>query len=275
MGNDGRVVTTIRVPASSANLGPGFDALGLALTAYLDLTIEGDPPAEESHLAVRTFRRAGGVGPVSVRSQVPGGRGLGFSAAARVAGLLAVSVQRGEPIVRVQGSVLREATALEGHADNAAAAVHGGLVAVAGTTFTRVPLAVDVAVVVWIPDRETSTKSSRGQLATTVSFEDAVFNIGHTALMVGALASGDVGALRVASEDRLHQNTRLARVPDAHHALRTAVQAGAWCAYLSGSGPSVAALCAPGPAAEAVAAKLASTGRTMILGVDHEGARLE
>ena len=64
--------TTIRVPASSANLGPGFDALGLALTAYLDLTIEGDPPADESHLAVRTFRRAGGVGPVSVRAQIPG-----------------------------------------------------------------------------------------------------------------------------------------------------------------------------------------------------------
>jgi homoserine kinase len=265
---------TIRVPASSANLGPGFDALGIALTAYLDLTLEGDPPTDETHLAVRTFRRAGGVGPVAVRCQVPGGRGLGFSAAARVAGLLAASVQRGNPIVRVQASVLREATGLEGHADNAAAAVHGGLVAVAGGTFAKVPLAVELAIVVWIPDRETSTKASRGQLGSTVRFEDAVFNVGHTALMVAALASGDVGALRVASEDRLHQNARLARVPDAHHALRAAVDAGAWCAYLSGSGPSVAALCAPGTSAEAVAGKLAATGRTMILGVDHEGARL-
>jgi homoserine kinase len=266
---------TIRVPATSANLGPGFDALGLALTAYLDLTIEGDPPTEEAHLAVRTFRRAGGVGPVSVRSQVPGGRGLGFSAAARVAGLLAASVQRGKPIVRVQGSVLREATELEGHADNAAAAVHGGLVAVAGGVFTRVPLAVEVAVVVWIPERETSTKASRGQLNTTVPFADAVFNVGRTALMVAALAAGDVAALRIASEDRLHQNARLARVPDAHHAMRAAIDAGAWCSYLSGSGPSVAALCAPGAAAEKVAAALGTTGRTMILGVDHEGARLQ
>jgi homoserine kinase len=266
---------TIRVPATSANLGPGFDALGLALTAYLDLTIDGDPPAEESHLAVRTFRRAGGVGPVSVRCQVPGGRGLGFSAAARVAGLFAASMQQGKPIVRVQASVLREATELEGHADNAAAAVHGGLVAVAGGTFTRVPLAVEPAVVVWIPQRETSTKASRGQLAATVPFADAVFNVGRTALMVAALAAGDVGALRVASEDRLHQNARLSRVPDAHHAMRAAVDAGAWCAYLSGSGPSVAALCAPGPSAEAIAVKLAATGRTMILGVDHEGARLQ
>jgi homoserine kinase len=266
---------SIRVPATSANLGPGFDALGLALTAYLDFTLDGDPPADESHLAVRTFRRAGGVGPVSVRAQIPGGRGLGFSAAARVAGLLGAAVQRGKPIVRVQAAVLREATELEGHADNAAAAVHGGLVAVAGGTFVRVPLAVDIAVVVWIPERETSTKTSRSQLGGAVSFDDAVFNIGHTALMVAALAAGDVGALRVASEDRLHQNVRLARVPDSHHAIRTAVEAGAWCAYLSGSGPSVAALCAPGRAAEAVAAALASTGRTMVLGVDQEGARLQ
>jgi homoserine kinase len=264
---------TIRVPASSANLGPGFDALGLALTAYVDLTLDGDPPADESHLAVRTFRRAGGVGPVAVRSQVPGGRGLGFSAAARVAGLLGAAVQRRKPIVRVQADVLREATDLEGHADNAVAAVHGGLIATAGGTFVRVPIAVEVAVVVWVPERETSTKSSRGQLGTTVSFDDAVFNIGHAALMVAALAAGDVAALRVASEDRLHQNVRLARVPDSHNALRTAVGAGAWCAFLSGSGPSIAALCAPGRAAEAVASALAGNGRTMILGIDHEGAR--
>jgi homoserine kinase len=264
---------TIRVPASSANLGPGFDALGLALTAYLDFTLDGDPPADEAHLAVRTFRRAGGVGPVAVRCDVPGGRGLGFSAAARVAGLLGAAVQRRKPIVRVQSAVLRDATELEGHADNAAASVHGGLVAVAGGTFVRVPLAVEVAVVVWIPDRETSTKTSRGQLGSTVSFDDAVFNVGHAALMVAALAAGDVGALRIASEDRLHQNVRLARVPDSSHALRTAVEAGAWCAYLSGSGPSIAALCAPGRSAEVVASALTSTGRTLILGVDHEGAR--
>lgn len=263
------------MPASSANLGPGFDALGLALTTYLDFTLDGDPPADESHLAVRTFRRAGGVGPVAVRCQVPGGRGLGFSAAARVAGLLGAAAQRGKPIVRVQSTVLREATELEGHADNAAASLHGGLVAVAGGTFSRVPLAVEIAVVVWIPDRETSTKTSRGQLGTTVSFDDAVFNVGHTALLVAALAAGDVGALRVASEDRLHQDVRLARVPDSHHALRTALEAGAWCAYLSGSGPSIAALSAPGRRAETVAAALESTGRTLILGVDHEGARLQ
>jgi homoserine kinase len=151
--------------------------------------------------------------------------------------------------------------------------VHGGLIATAGGAFVRVPIAVEIAIVVWIPERETSTKSSRGQLGTTVSFDDAVFNVGHAALMVAALAAGDVAALRIASEDRLHQNVRLARVPDSHHALRAAVDAGAWCAFLSGSGPSIAALCAPGRRAEAVAAALKSNGRTLILGVDHEGAR--
>jgi homoserine kinase len=257
---------TIRVPATTANLGPGFDAL--------DLTIGGEPAADESHLAVRAFRLAGGTGPVAVKCEVPGGRGLGFSAAARVAGLCGAAIQRGTSIVRVQRAVLREATELEGHADNAAAAVFGGLVAVAGGTFARVPLAVDVAIVVWIPERETSTKASRAQLGASVSFDDAVFNVGHAALMVAALAAGDVGALRVASEDRLHQNSRLARVPDSHHALRAAVDAGAWCSYLSGSGPSIAALVAPGRPAEAVAAALPSTGRTVVLGVDHEGARV-
>jgi homoserine kinase len=274
--DDGYRVTngsTIRVPASSANLGSGFDALGLALSAYLDFTLGGDPPADESHLAVRTFRRAGGVGPVSVQCQVPGGRGLGFSAAARVAGLLGAAVQRRQPIVRVQEAVLREATELEGHADNAAAAVHGGLVAVAGGAFVRVPLAIEPAVVVWIPERETSTKTSRGQLGTAVSFDDAVFNVGHAALMVAALAAGDTAALRVASEDRLHQNVRLARVPESRNAMRAAVEAGAWCSFLSGSGPSIAALCAPGRAAETVSAALKATGRALILGIDHEGAR--
>ncbi len=266
---------TVRVPATSANLGPGFDALGLALTAYLDFTIGGDEPSDEAHLAVRTFRRAGGTGPVTVRAEIPGGRGLGFSAAARVAGLFAAEIQRGHAIVRARDGVLEEATALEGHADNAAAAVHGGLVVAAGGVVTRVPLAIELAIVVWIPERETSTKASRAQLGATVPFEDAVFNVGHAALMVGALAAGDVVALGVATQDRLHQNLRLARVPESRHALRTALDAGAWCAYLSGSGPSVAALCAPGPAADAVAAALASTGRVKVLGVDHEGARLQ
>jgi len=123
----------IRVPASSANLGPGFDALGMALSLHLELGfwVEGDghPIAVEGHPAVVAFRAAGGTGPLWVRSPIPMGRGLGFSGAARVAGLVAAHVQRCGPrldLGDVGPGLLALATELEGHADNVAASLHGG-----------------------------------------------------------------------------------------------------------------------------------------------------
>jgi homoserine kinase len=263
----------VRVPASSANLGPAFDALGLALATYLDVTPNG-PPAPETHPAVRAFRHAGGTGPLSVHAQFPGGRGLGFSGAARVGGLLAAARQRGVNGATARAYALREGAALEGHADNVAASLLGGVVATSGGRATRVPLGVDGVIVVWVPDRETQTRAARRVLPEHVSFDDAVFNVGRTALLVAALASGDTEALRVATEDRLHQDARLTRVPETRTALSAAVRAGAWAAWLSGSGPSAAALVERGRA-EAVAGALPRSGRAMVVEIDETGAVVE
>ena len=182
----------VRVPASSANLGPAFDAVAIALDRHLEVTDRG-APTPETHPAVRAFRQSGGEGPLSVRASFPGGRGLGYSGAARVAGLLAAVVQRGNDPRLARAQVLRDASELEGHADNAAASVYGGIVAVAAGHVVRIPLARVPAVVVWIPDRETPTVSARRLLPEHVPFDDAVFNVAHTALLVAALAAGDVG----------------------------------------------------------------------------------
>src|SRR5689334_24239408 len=111
---------TVTVPASSANLGPAFDAVAVALGAYLEVSDDTEHVATENHPAVRAFRSVGGQGPVSVRARFPGGRGLGYSGAARVAGLLAAFVQAGRTAHEARSDVLHHATELEGHADNAA-----------------------------------------------------------------------------------------------------------------------------------------------------------
>jgi len=262
---------TVRVPASTANLGSAFDAVAVALAAYLEVSDQPGDPAPETHPAVRAFRGAGGIGPVTVRVQFPGGRGLGFSGASRVGGLVAARVQRGASLRESRREVLKEAADLEGHADNAAASLFGGVVAVAGGRSVRVPLARDLAVVVWIPDRETATTSSRRLLPEQVSFDDATFNVGRASLLVAALAAGEVDALRVATEDRLYQDRRLARAHDARLAIEAALAAGAYAAWLSGSGPSIAAFVEP-DRAEAIAGMLPSDGRARVLAIEADGA---
>ena len=268
----------IRVPASSANLGAGFDVLGMALDLHAEVGL-GPPPtgaraAEEQHPATVAFRRLGGTGDLWVRSSIPMGRGLGFSGSVRVGGAAAAVVQGGGSLDDAddRSTVLEAAGALEGHLDNVAPSMEGGVVVAAGDRVQRVPLAFDPAVVVWVSDvATTSTDQSRTTLPETVSMADAVFNLGRVALFVAACAAGDTVALRSAVEDRLHQPVRLAAVPDSADAIEAAFEAGAWAAWLSGSGPTVAAMCEPGAAAE-IAAALPDTGHTKLLRIDHEGA---
>jgi homoserine kinase len=279
-----------RVPASSANMGPGFDALGLALSLYADVGLladgdevpEGGHIADEHHLATVAFERVGGRGTLWVRSPIPMGRGLGYSAAVRVGGLLLGFAQNAAADDDVShdfaDDVLAHAVALEGHADNAAAAVLGGVVATTGERSVRVPLHFDPAVVVWVPAHSTRTDQSRNRLPTTVEFSDAVFNVGHVAFLVAALAAGDVEALRHATQDRLHQPARFASAPASLAAYEAALDSGAWSAWLSGSGPTIAAMC-PTETADVVAAAMAATsdgqGHTKVLRIDHGGATLE
>jgi homoserine kinase len=203
------------------------------------------------------------------------GRGLGYSGAVRVAGVVLAHVQHEGPdraaLEAARPSLLSVAAALEGHADNAAASLYGGVVATAGDVTVGVPLAVDPAVVVWVPESTTSTDASRSALPDTVTRADAVFNLGRTAVLVAALARGQVDVLRTATEDRLHQDVRFARAPGSRTALDAGLAAGAWCGWLSGSGPTVALLC-PHDAADRVAGALPGDGRARRLRIDHEGA---
>lgn len=272
----------VRVPASSANLGPGFDALGMALTVHAEIFVGSVPDGalaiDDHHPALIAFRRHGGEGPLGLRSAIPMGRGMGFSGAARVGGVVAAHAQRhGNDQDSLQTSLpelLHLATELEGHPDNVAASLYGGVVATAGGHAVRIPMPFDPALVLWVPSHSTSTDQSRGTLAKSVPLADAVFNIGRTALLVAALAAGDVAALRAATADRLHQDRRLTNSMPSRVALDSALEAGAWAAWLSGSGPTIAAMCSVEQVA-IVAGALPSDGQVKILRIDQAGAVIE
>jgi homoserine kinase len=268
----------VSAPASSANLGPGFDCLGLALDLAFRLAVGAEPPAgfhraEDTHPAVGAFRAAGGDPGVPLwwHSPIPPGRGLGFSGAARVAGAFAAARAAGLDPDAARGRAMAIATRLEGHADNAAASAAGGFVVTAGPRVVRLAVGPEVRVVTWSPEAATSTDASRRALPGVVALEDAAFSVGRAALWVAAVATGDLDALRVACEDRLHQDHRLADRPDSAATLRWLLdRADVLAAWLSGSGPTVAALTRAGDA-DGVAAGTPDGGRVRVLGVDDRG----
>ena len=274
----------VRVPASSANLGPGFDTLGMALSLFAEVGTggggavpDGARAIDEHHPASIAFALGGGVGALWERTSIPSGRGLGFSGAVRVGGAVLAHAQRtGATVVDdvVRTAVLALVSGLEGHADNVAASLYGGIVATGGGIVVRVPLGLDPAIVVWIPSFVTKTDESRKVLAATVALDDAVFNLGRLALLVAALGAGDVDALGVAVDDRLHQPARLAAAEPSRLAMEAARDAGAWCAWLSGSGPTVAMMCST-VEAEQLAAALPGDGHTKVLRIDHQGTTIE
>jgi len=254
----------VRVPATSANLGPGFDAFGLALTLYDDLIVtpggsgvtvmvsgsgEGEVPLDESHLVVRSIRRGLEALGASVpgftlrcENRIPHGRGLGSSLAAIVGGLAAVYGLAGEPVDRERIVVL--ANEIEGHPDNVAAAALGGFT-IAWTEgecgrAVRLEPADGLAAVAYVPDNRVLTKEARGLLPSVVSHSDAAANAGKAALLVSAM-TGRPELLLTATEDRLHQEYREPAMPESLtlvHKLRGSGLA----AIVSGAGPTVAVL---------------------------------
>jgi homoserine kinase len=270
----------VRVPASSANLGPGFDALGMALSLHLEMGIDDGSALPEfakviddSHPSLAAFRHAGGTGNVWVRSVIPMGRGLGFSGAARVAGVVLGHAQRNgkESLIADRKELLRLSTELEGHPDNVAASLVGGVTASTGGEVVKLPLGCDPAFIAWVPETQTSTEKSRTAIASSIPLPDVVFNIGHTALLMAAFAAGDIAVLREATKDRMHQDVRFAASPNSHEAFKAALATEAWCSWLSGSGPTVGVLCAKADAAR-IAGKLPKSGASHILDIDHDGA---
>jgi homoserine kinase len=296
---------TVTAPASTSNLGPGFDCLGLALGLRNELVLElhdaaGPPvveiegagadslPRGEQNMLVHAARQ---VLPPSLpgrlvfkaRNRVPLARGLGSSAAAIVSGLWAGAHLVGT-LRRSEDELEQMAVALEGHPDNIAPCVHGGLTAsltVDGRARAhRLGIHPSLSAVVCIPDFELSTKKARGVLPETVYLADAVFNASRALLLTKTLESGHVSRLPELMKDRLHQPYRAKLVPGLEDALAAAVEHGAAGAALSGSGPTVFAFVegrnAPvGDAMVRAFSKHGVSSRWLALPVDHQGVRVE
>ncbi len=262
---------TVRVPATTANLGPGFDTLALALDLWneavfqpvesgLTITVEGEGmgilPLDRTNLVLKAveefcLRTNQPVPGLAVRctNQIPLGSGLGSSAAATLLGLLGANAILGTPFNRDQ--ILEMAIEVEGHPDNAAAAINGGLVVISaendhGWLVRRFDLPALSAALV-LPNFDFPTHSARAALPKQVPFEDAVFNMGRALLVVEALRTGDLDLLGEAMKDRLHQPYRVPLIPRAAEAMAAARKAGAVAIAISGAGPSVIAFTAGDP----------------------------
>jgi homoserine kinase len=246
---------TVRVHATSANLGPGFDSLGMALSITQDVTLslshQTQPANGLSRLVLDAARSAYRLAHVEAPAEmeaygetaIPIGRGLGASAAARAAGIVAANALMGGKLSAEQ--MLTLGAGLEGHADNMAPALFGGLRVVVkddgGYRHVAAPMAPGLKMVLFIPDFEMPTAESRKLLPQTLSKEDAVHNIGRAALLMAALASGDWASLGEATQDRMHQPARARIFPGMTDIFAAAMDAGAHGAYLSGAGSTIAA----------------------------------
>ncbi len=247
-------MTTVRAPASTANLGPGFDVLGLALDRYVYANDEGDGDlCWPDHIARIAFEMAGGTGDIWFRFDVPPGRGLGFSAAARAAGAGLAYAQKGLDPARLQRDTYTIVERLEGHGDNAAPASFGGIHVIVDSDSHRLATDFPGELFLWVPHESTTpTDENRAGMSSTVDRSDAVYNLGRLGLLVASLYEADIGLLQRATEDRLHQPNRFIQQP-ASKAAHDAARAAGAAAWLSGSGPSVAVVTRPGRSADVVA----------------------
>lgn len=279
-----------RVPASTSNLGPGFDVLGLALGCYLSVSVEAgdglsiesagegaDLPRDASHLACRIATAVAGTSDLAIRvdSDIPLGRGLGSSAALA----LAAAAAAGAP------DPLALAAAADGHAENAAASMLGGLVAATfvdgAVVARRLPLDERLVFVALVPDRQLATKTARQVLPTTVEFGDATFNLGRLGLLLAGLADADA-LVAAAGEDRLHQPARSGLYPEADGLMRALREGGAVVSCWSGAGPTILGICTDRAAAtsardagESALIGLGLGGWATVLDPDRNGLVLE
>jgi homoserine kinase len=278
-----------RAPASTANIGPGFDALALALSLYVEVDVspaerfsittsgEGaDLARDRNHMAARIAIAARGHDRLAIRvhSDIPVGRGLGSSAALAAAAAAAA----GAP------DPFRVAADTDGHPENAAASALGGLVAAAmlddGPMATRLPLDPGLAFVVMVPDRRLATAQARAALPAQIPHRDAAFNLGHLALLIAGLGDGRLLAPEM-TEDRLHQPFRTVLFPESAALIRGIVERGALASCWSGAGPSLLAICDRGNAgkvrdgAAALLDELGVAGRALLLDADVHGLQVD
>ena len=266
---------TVQAPATSANMGPGFDCLGIALDIWNTVRVDTEATGFEIHglgrdelptgpenLVARSFRLAceeAGQPAPSVRftctNEIPLGRGLGSSSAAAVAGIVVANELLGRPLD--DADMLALAARIEGHPDNSAAALYGGCQVVVHDGDRLVTSTVSIperlSAVLFVPEMPMPTAEARSVLPSEISMQDAVFNMGRVGLLVNALATGDLDHLAVATQDRLHQPPRQAIFHPMRVIMRAALDAGALGAFLSGAGSTILAL---------------SSGREMTIGYE-------
>ncbi|NDU75737.1 homoserine kinase [Actinomadura sp. DSM 109109] len=301
--HDGPVL--VRTPATSANLGPGFDSLGLALSLYDDVEVEaagyglsievdgeGAEVADrgERHLIVRVLRQTfdvlddlAGTGParpaglrLRCRNRIPHSRGLGSSSAAIVAGIVAARALHPAGRLLDDAGALRLATEIEGHPDNVAPCLAGGLTvawtAPGGPRSVRLESQVR-RVVAFVPEQRLATERARGLLPETIPHGDAAANAGRAALLVAALTGGlDAGVLLDATEDRLHQDYRAPAMPESAALVARLRDAGV-PAVISGAGPTVLAFTTASPA-DSIGGEVGTGWHEHPLDVATRGARV-
>ena len=287
----------VHVPATSANLGTGYDSLGVALDLFSSIKISfgdetrnNDQGAGEKLVldAISSFYTKIGKTPASatVNFQVsqPLGRGLGSSASARVGGILTANKFEGEPLDKE--ACLELATALEGHPDNACPAIFGGIqVCVKKTENTFIHSTCqypDLLIALLIPDKGLATSKARNVLPSQYSREDAIHNSSRTALLVAALTEKRIDLLEEAMNDRFHQPQRSKLFSPMYDIFSAAKDSGASASWLSGAGSSVAAFCTNKDIANDVASAMLLSlenadlqGRTVITQISQTGAYLE
>ena len=286
----------VRVPATSANLGPGFDALGLALSLYDDVDVEmarsglsieisgeGEETAGrgEEHLIARTFRSAygliGGTAEglrIRCVNRIPHARGLGSSSAATIAGILAARALHPEGREFTDDDVLALATRIEGHPDNVAPCLAGGLTIAwqtpSGARLTRLDVAPGIRPVALVPDSRLATERARGLLPETVPHADAAANSGRAALLIAALTATPE-LLLDATEDRLHQSYRAPAMPESIALVERLREKGV-AAVVSGAGPTVLALTFRDGEVDSIGAEVGSSWHIHTLDVAPHGA---
>jgi homoserine kinase len=277
---------TVRVPASTSNLGPGFDCLGVALRIYNTVTIgrvasgqHVHPPivAEAADRFFKQVRRRGFPFSCSIAEQIPRSRGLGSSATIRLSILVALNRLSGNPLDRF--TIFRLCAELEGHPDNAAPAVFGGFTVAQGSacpTLQRFAVSPRLYFVLFIPDFEIPTSRARNVLPSKIPHAAAVENCANACALTAAFVARDYEKLRSVFADHLHEPFRAKLIPFLPRVAAAAKKSGALSAFLSGSGSTIAAVTLHSwKKIAATMARAAKTpGRTIITHADNSGAKI-
>jgi homoserine kinase len=273
---------TVRVPASTSNLGPGFDCLGIALRIYNDVTVtrgRGHSVSAMASSAAPAFFERAKQRPFSfscsIEGEIPQSRGLGSSAAVRIGVLSGLNELANRPLQRRE--IFETCANLEGHPDNAAPACYGGFNVVRGLERLMFTVSAQLHFVLLIPDFEIATSEARQLLPSRVDRLHAVENSRNACAITAAFASREYHSLRGAFADHLHQPFRKKLIPFLDKVIAAAEAAGALGAFLSGSGSAICAVTqrSPEKVSEAMLASAGSPGAgTLITAADNRGARL-